>query len=77
MQTMAKHKQVHRTKEQRQDTFFYRGKEEVERDCFEWKLIGGEQEFGVVVTYWLSSVNLLLTGFLLDKEKKSSSCWNM
>lgn len=41
-------------KKKGEEPFFYRGKEDVERGCFEQKFIGGKWEIGVVAaSHWL------------------------
>jgi len=48
----------------------FRGKEEVGQGCFEWKSIGGQQLFRVVMTsHWLSYRGFSLVGLLQSKEK--------
>lgn len=70
---MVKHRQVRRTKER---AYFYRGKEEVRRSCFEERFIGGEESPGCVGFSLAECADFSLAGMLLGKEKNLlSSCW--
>lgn len=47
-------KTIGKSREQRQSMPFYRGKEEVGKNCFEQKFVGSKWEFKVVVvSHWL------------------------
>lgn len=63
-------KTIGKSKGQSSGACFYTGKDKFGRGCFEWKFIGGEQEFSAVVTsHWLSCGSFSLAEVLLDMEK--------